>query len=155
MHRRACRSAQPLDLMRTLIACFIAPLVVIVGLIPLDMLGLSHVGTGPSVSFSLVIYAIAVVITILVALPIRHASRRWHFSTSLVTAIAGFLAGVICFRIAAQVTVGEITSEPMGSIPGVTYLKFGILGAVSGLVFWAIAKPELRPNTSRERTRER
>jgi hypothetical protein len=141
--------------MRTLIACLIAPLVVVMGLIPLNMAGLSHVGTGQSVTFSIVTYAIAFAITVLVALPIRHASRRWHFSTFLVTAISGFLTGVVCLRVAARVIAGEISSEPIGSIPGITYLRFGMLGAVCGLVFWLIAWPELRPNTSLERTRER
>jgi hypothetical protein len=47
--------------MRTLIACVIASLVVVIGLIPLDMLGLSDVGTGSSATLSLVIYAIALV----------------------------------------------------------------------------------------------
>jgi hypothetical protein len=141
--------------MRTVIACLVVPLVVVIGLIPLDMLGLSHVGTGPSVAFSLVVYAIAFAITGLVGLPIRHASRRWHFSTLPVTAIVGLLTGVVCVRVAAQVVSGHIFSAPVGSIPGVTYLKFGMLGAVCGLVFWLIARPELRPNNSFERTRER
>jgi hypothetical protein len=141
--------------MRTLIACLVAPLVVVIGLIPLDMLGLSHVGTGPSVTFSLAIYAIAFTITILVALPIRHASRRWYFSTLSVTAIAGFLTGVACLQVAAQVTSSHMFSAPVGSIPWAAYLKFGMLGAACGLVFWSIARQEMRPNKSLERTRDR
>jgi len=141
--------------MRTLIACLVTPLVVVMGLIPLDMLGLKHVGTGPSVAFSLVIYAIAFAVTSLVALPLRHASQRWHLSTLWVSAIVGFLVGMICMRVAAQVTISSFTSAPVESFPTADDFRFGMLGAVCGLVFWLIARPELRPNTSLERTRDR
>ena len=141
--------------MRTLIACLVAPLVVVLGVGPLDMLGLSHAGTGPGATLLLVIYAIAFAVTILVGLPIQHASRRWHFSTLSVTVIVGFLAGVVCLQIAAHVTSSHIFSAPVGRIPGTAYFQFGMLGAVCGLVFWLIARQEMRPNTLLKRTRER
>jgi hypothetical protein len=86
---------------------------------------------------------------------IRYVSRRWRFSALLVSTVAGFTCDVACLHVVAQVIVREITSEPVGSIPGVIYFRFGILGAVCGLVFWLIARPELRPDASLERTRDR
>lgn len=141
--------------MRTLIASLVAPLVVVLGVGPLDMLGLSHVGTGPGACFLIVIYAIAFAVTVLVGLPIQHASRRWHFSTLAATTIAGSIAGVSCLRVTAQAVGSYAFSSHVGPIPTDTYLKFGLLGAVCGLVFWLIARQTMRPDTSLRRARGR
>lgn len=141
--------------MRTLLACLVVPLVAVMGLIGFDMLGLNHVGTGPSVAFSLVIYVFAFAITVVVALPIRHAARRWHFSTLPVTTILGFITGVVVARITALVVISHLTKLPIESFPASTDIKSGMLGAFCAFVFWLIARPELRPNMSPQRPRAR
>lgn len=67
----------------------------------------------------------------------------------------GFATGWLWLSAVSIVVGNQIGLEATGPIPVTAHLKAGGLGAICGVVFWLIARRELRPNTSLERARER
>ena len=100
----------------------------------------------------LVLYLLALLVTACVTLPLRYLWRRWDFARVWVSASVGLCVGLVLVAALSFV----MTSTPALSsqaVPTVAYVKFGLIGAISGIVFWAIARSEMRPNTALERTR--
>ncbi len=157
MQRRPRRSTQPLDRMsRVGTATFVTPLVVSVGLMLSAMIGAERDGWEPLDRFyALVVgYVMALIATAFVVVPLRPLWRRWDFARAWVAAVVGTSVGSLMVAV-----FGYLSSQTpflaTEQIPVAGYIRFGATGGLAGIVFWFIARKEMRPNTSFERTRER
>jgi hypothetical protein len=156
--RRARRSTQPLGLMRTVIATFVVPAVVVLGML------LSAIFTSAklfadvaSAAFVVMVqYLFVLAFTVAVVVPLRFAWLRWDFMRGWVTVVIGAGLGCVlaCAFSYAYSRTPIFSPQP---IPVAGYARLTLvlclIGAAAGLVFWLIAKSEMRPNTSLERTR--
>jgi hypothetical protein len=142
--------------MRTVIATFVAPLVVVSGIV-LPMLFSPRKefdGLGSVIFMVFFQYLFTLVLTIGVVVPLGYLWRRWDFMRGWVAALIGFSIG--CGAAGAfSFTYAQIPIFSSQRIPPVAYAKLfsvlGVIGAVAGIVFWLIAKLEMRPNKSLER----
>jgi hypothetical protein len=146
--------------MRTVIATFVVPIVIVAGILLPPLFSSRRAFDGAdAVVFSAVFhYLLALAFTGAVVLVLRYFWRRWDFMRSWVAAAIGL--GVGCGVAAAFIiTYSNIpmfasARSPLAAYPRV-FLLLGVTGAATGMLFWLIAKSEMRPNTSLERTRGR
>ncbi len=145
--------------MRTLIATLVVPVVVVSGLLLATALGPNK----QSEDFaSLVVAAIFQYLFVLaftgaVVVFLRLFWQRWDFMRGWLSTAIGAALGcgvMIVFGIAYS-SVPAFASQPI-PLAGFTRatLILSITGAIAGFTFWRIAHAEMRPNKSRERTRE-
>jgi hypothetical protein len=140
---------------KVVVATTVAPLVAAVGLQLLVIFGPNRTSREPvDILIGTVVgYVLALLLTACIVLLLRFFWRRWVVRSWVAMGI-GALAGAALLAIAAfaysRVPIFGPNHVPLGS-----YLGLGLIGALTGLVFWLIAHAEMRPNTSLERTRAR
>ncbi len=133
--------------MRTLVACLVASMVVPSELVLTSMGNFAKMYEGPHELFRSLIttYAVTLMLTICVVVPLRFLSRRWDFARGWVATAIGLCIG--CLIMAAFSLVSSHAGEfSRGPAPTGAYIRFGLLGAATGALFWLIAKKEWRPN---------
>jgi len=146
--------------MRTVIATFVVPIVVVGGVLLPSLFGSRRSFDGPqAVVFTVVFqYLFVLAFTSVVVLVLRYFWRRWDFMRGWVaTAIGlGIGCGVAAAFILTYPNIPMFASEhfPLGAYARVL-LILGVTGALAGILFWLIAKAEMRPNKSLERAREK
>jgi hypothetical protein len=146
--------------MRTVIATFTVPIVVVCGVLLPSLFGSRKAFDGlDAVVFTVVFqYLFALVFTAVVVLALRFFWRRWDFMRGWVAATIGLGIGwaVATTFILTYPSIPMFASErfPLEAYARV-FLILGITGALAGILFWYIANAEMRPNTSLERTRDR
>jgi hypothetical protein len=145
--------------MRTVIATFLVPIVVVGGVLLPSLLGSRRAFDGPdAVVFTVVSqYLFALAFTVVVVLVLRYFWKRWDFMRGWVATAIGLGIGW-AVATAFILTYPNIPMFASGYFPLAAYARvfliLGITGALAGVLFWLIAKAEMRPNTSFERTRE-
>jgi hypothetical protein len=157
MHRRARRSAQPLGRMRTVPATLAASSVVTLGLFAMGVINSknSHDGVVGILVSLVAIYLLTSFVIASIAFPFRYLARRWNFARGWMVVAIGSTFGLL---------IGAATQYILTQVPAlkddrhipflVIYIELGLVGAAGGMAFWALAKQEMRPNNSLERTRE-
>ena len=120
------------------------------------LLGSRDTFEGPDAVLMMVFvqYVFLLALTICVVVPLRFMWRRWDFMRAWGAGMIGFGIGVLLVAFAGILMV-RIPILAVDHVPLRAFIKVGLLSAAAGLVFWFIAKGEMRPNSSRERTRER
>jgi len=146
--------------MRTLIATLVVPIVVVCGLLlPAAFDSRNEFEDPASAVFAVAFqYFFVLAFTVAVVVPLRFLWRRWDFMRAWVAILIGSVLGcgvMVTFAV-VYAHIPLLASQPIapsGLARGISILA--VTGAIAGLVFWRIAKAEMRPDTSLERTRER
>jgi len=146
--------------MRTLTATLVVPIVITIGiLLPSMFSSRTEFEDVASLVFTLLFqYLFSLAFTAAVVVPLRLIWRCWDFMRGWVATVMGAALGsgmAAAFGFAYTHTP-IFSSRPIHAW-GYARLTsmLSLTGAAAGLVFWLIAKAEMRPNTSLERTRER